>query len=402
MHKTIRDFPRDEAEDNEAEAGANTESVESTVYDGDVAFENADDSDSVREPVEPEVTEPDEAETPESAEDAEVCEVGASEAEDNEVLDDRELLGGNWEQSSESESDLVPTYQLDRKELFQGRLNWWTRSALTFAPLYSLCYDLQMRLGGGVREARHRLALPGIQRSTPTLRTAFLTDLHLGPASGRVAARQAWNLARDFAPDMLLLGGDFFWGDARGLPALLRELKRWRWDRPKAGIYTVLGNHDYSYDVDTLTMALEACDVRVLRNEAVQLPHPWEQIWLSGLDDIDRGTPDIEAALHGVPKNACSIMLSHSPDVCGFPELKRCALTICGDTHGGQIATPNGDPIVMSSTWGKQFPYGLHRHNGNWVFVSRGIGTIRIPIRMFAPPDVGLFEISGRGAGVSR
>jgi predicted MPP superfamily phosphohydrolase len=280
------------------------------------------------------------------------------------------------------------------------RRNFMTRVAMALGPFYSLCYDLQMWVGGGVREVRHRLQLPGTARSMPKLRAAFLSDFHFGPTSGRVAARQAWNRARDFEPDLLLLGGDYFYGDARGLPLLLRELERWQWNRPKAGIYAIMGNHDYKFDPENVIASFEKCGVRVLRNEAVQLPHPWDSVWISGLDDIDRGTPDIEAALAHVPADACSIMVAHSPDVCAYGELKRCALTLCGDTHGGQIAMPSGDPVVMSSEWGKHFPHGLHRHNGNWVFVSRGIGTVTLPIRMFAPPDVGLFEIAGSSAGV--
>ncbi|HEX8550528.1 MAG TPA: metallophosphoesterase [Abditibacteriaceae bacterium] len=275
------------------------------------------------------------------------------------------------------------------------------RMACTFAPVYGACYDWQMRLGKGVRASQHRLTLPNIPRSAPTLKTAFLSDLHLGPAAGRVAAKQAWTLAREFQPDLLLLGGDYLWADARGLPSLLRELQRWRWDRPKAGIYAVLGNHDYAYGIETFQTAFEACGVTLLRNQSVCLPEPWNNIWLTGAEDTDEGTPDLEGATRDVPGGACEILLAHSPDICAH-NTKRFALTLCGDTHGGQIASPTGDPLMMGSSWGRQFPHGLHRHNGNWIWVSRGIGPVHLPVRLFAPPDVGLFEIAGRGATVSR
>ena len=275
------------------------------------------------------------------------------------------------------------------------------RAACALAPLYSLFYDVQMTIGKGVREEKHRLTLPGISRATPTLRTAFLSDLHLGPASGRVAAKQAWNLARAHEPDLLLLGGDYLWADARGLPAFLRELQRWRWNRPKAGIFAVLGNHDFAFGTDTFAELFASSGVTLLRNESVRLPAPWSDIWLTGADDPDRGTPDLEFATRDVPSGACEILLAHSPTICEH-DTKRFALTLCGDTHGGQIASPSGDPLVMGSSWGRQFPHGLHRHNGNWIWVSRGVGATHLPIRLFAPPDVGLFEIAGRGATVSR
>ncbi|HEX8832910.1 MAG TPA: metallophosphoesterase, partial [Abditibacteriaceae bacterium] len=175
------------------------------------------------------------------------------------------------------------------------------KAACVLGPLYSMLYDLQMQIGGGVRTVTHRVQLPGIARATPTLRAVFMSDLHLGPSSGRVAASQAWQIARDAEPDLLLLGGDYLWADMRGLPALVRELQRWKWIRPKAGIFAILGNHDYDDDVQTIIDALENCGVRVLRNGAAQLPEPWDNVWISGLDDIDHAQPDIGIALENVP-----------------------------------------------------------------------------------------------------
>jgi hypothetical protein len=51
--------------------------------------------------------------------------------------------------------------------------------------------------------------------------------------------------------------------------------------------------------------------------------------------------------------------------------------------------------MYMPSEWGKHYPWGLHRHAGNWVFVSRGVGTVGVPVRMWAPPDVGILDVTG-------
>lgn len=275
------------------------------------------------------------------------------------------------------------------------------KAALALSPLYNLLYDLQMCIGKGVRRENHRLTLPNIPRHAPTLKVAFLSDLHLGPSSGRFAARQAWKLAKEFSPDMLLLGGDYLWADGRGMPALMRELHRWKWNRPKAGIFAVPGNHDYAFGVENFERAFAQAGVQMLRNEAVQLPDPWDSVWLTGADDPDKGSPDLDRAARSVPGNACEILLSHSPEILAH-DTNRFALTLCGDTHGGQVVWPSGDAILRTNPWASQFLHGLHRHNGNWLWVSRGIGNVHFPIRCFAPPDVGLFEIAGRGATVTR
>jgi hypothetical protein len=83
-----------------------------------------------------------------------------------------------------------------------------SRMAMRLAPLYGSFYDWQMERGGGVRVVRHKMQLPLYPGSAPALRAVFLSDLHYGPTSGSVAARQAWQLAREARPDILLMGGD--------------------------------------------------------------------------------------------------------------------------------------------------------------------------------------------------
>jgi predicted MPP superfamily phosphohydrolase len=66
---------------------------------------------------------------------------------------------------------------------------------------------------------------------------------------------------------------------------------------------------------------------------------------------------------------------------------------LCGHTHGGQIATPRG-PIIVHGPLGHRWPAGLYQIDDLAMFVSRGLGTVELPLRLFAPPDVALFTIS--------
>jgi len=291
----------------------------------------------------------------------------------------------------------APEPSLRRDDVWQSEpqpLRFGARVAVRLAPLYGAFYDWQMSMGAGVREIRHKLALPQFPIEAAPLKIAFLSDLHLGPTSGRNAARQAWKIARESRPDVLLLGGDFLYADERGLPTLLRELQRWKHDAPPAGMYACLGDHDYQTGADTLVMALEACGVRVLINESVELPHPWRGVYIAGVDDERHGEAHPDEALLDVPRGSCTILLAHSPDVCEHEAVQRCALTLSGHTHGGQICWSNREAIGLSSQWSKTYPWGLHRHAGNWVFVSRGVGTTGLPLRLFSPPDVAVFEVA--------
>jgi predicted MPP superfamily phosphohydrolase len=271
-----------------------------------------------------------------------------------------------------------------------------SRLALQTAPLASWFYDCQMSMGQGVRVISHRLQLPRYPSGAPALKVAYLSDLHYGPTSGKVAARQAWKLVREASPDVVLLGGDYLFADERGLPTLLRELQRWQFSPPPGGIYACLGNHDYYAGAETIVTTLEACGVRVLVNEAAPLPSPWKGVWVAGVDDIMQGAPDVEAALNRTSPDACTILLSHEPEICALPQTRKAAITLCGHTHGGQVCLPGGEPIYTPRGHDREYSSGLHRHAGQWLFVSRGVGTVGVGLRVFAPPDVGIFEFCGR------
>jgi predicted MPP superfamily phosphohydrolase len=277
-----------------------------------------------------------------------------------------------------------------------------SRFALQTAPIASWFYDCQMSLGKGVRTVSHRLQLPRYPSGAPPLKVAYLSDLHYGPTSGKVAARQAWKLVRDANPDVILLGGDYLFADERGLPTLLRELQRWQFSPPPGGIYACLGNHDYYAGIETIITTLEACGVRVLVNDAAPLPSPWKGIWIAGVDDVMQGTPDVEAALGHTSPDACAILLSHEPEICASPQVRKAAITLAGHTHGGQVCLPGGEPIYTPRGHDREYSSGLHRHAGQWLFVSRGVGTVGAGLRIFAPPDVGIFEFSGRATRSAR
>lgn len=305
--------------------------------------------------------------------------------------EEKELFAENGEPVNRSVKKPVEIVTRSRPHRIQ---RWVNRCAVTMAPLWSALYDLQMRIGG-VRLVQHKLQLPHWPNGVPNLRLGYISDIHYGPTSGSVAPRQAWRILRKAVPDVLLLGGDYLYADERGLPTLIRELQIWQSSPPPGGIYACLGNHDHASNLDALVTCLEACGVKLLVNDAVPLPPPWNGVWLSGVDDMRYGDSQPDKAMAAVPRGACNILLSHSPDICEYSAVKRASLTLCGHTHGGQICLPNGSPLYVPARWGRQYAHGLHRHAGHWIFTSRGVGTVGLPFRLWAPPDVAIIELSG-------
>ena len=266
--------------------------------------------------------------------------------------------------------------------------------SLLLARIYQPLYDLQMT-GRGVRVARLHLKLEHFPKEAPPLRVAFLSDLHYGPTVGRLATLQAWQRVRAAKPDLILLGGDFIYGDYRGLPALQRDLQK---ASAPLGIFAVWGNHDSPADAERrapLEKVLHEGGVRILVNEAVELPSPWNNVWIVGVDDPSFGDCQPYQALLPVPPDACEIFLAHAPDVYQFFADNTCDLTLCGDTHGGQLCLPNGHALMLNTKLCCGFVAGLYRPNRHYLWVSRGVGAVSLPLRLWAPPDVAIFDLSG-------
>jgi predicted MPP superfamily phosphohydrolase len=227
----------------------------------------------------------------------------------------------------------------------------------------------------------------------PGCRIAFVSDLHIGPTTPEPLLRRVFAAIRDAEPDVLLLGGDYVYLDATetGL-RLLTDLVS---TVPCPTKLAVMGNHDLWTEDDRIVDALESAGAAVLVNQAVTLPPPWEQITVVGLDDPWTGSCDAEAAFATVPEQSARIVFCHAPD--GLLQLERRSfdLYLCGHTHGGQIATPWG-PLVMSrGALCRRFYAGPSQMNGGTLLVSRGIGGVELPVRLFAPPDVITVECGG-------
>ena len=240
--------------------------------------------------------------------------------------------------------------------------------------------------------------LPILPPELPPLRLAFISDLHIGPTTPPALLDAAFACITDWAPDILALGGDYVFLDAS--VEVAAELHQRVMAVPAAVKVAVMGNHDLWSAHHRLEAALARAGARVLINDAIRLPPPHDAVALMGLDDPWTGHPDAAEAAAACGTAPIRIALSHSPD--GVPLLSEAhaALILCGHTHGGQLALPGGRPLVVPGPMGKVWPWGLHRLERSWLFVSRGIGGVEIPMRSFAPPDVALITLHSASGAV--
>lgn len=67
-------------------------------------------------------------------------------------------------------------------------------------------------------------------------------------------------------------------------------------------------------------------------------------------------------------------------------------LILCGHTHGGQIRIPFHGPLATMTATGDKYISGLYHVGKSILYVSRGIGCSAVPIRLFCPPEITVFE----------
>ena len=92
-------------------------------------------------------------------------------------------------------------------------------------------------------------------------------------------------------------------------------------------------------------------------------------------------------------KGCYNVLLSHNPDVFPVAAAQGHDLIISGHTHGGQVNLEiPGMPLNVARFY-TPYIHGTYRKGSSLLYVSRGIGTVGVPLRLGAPPEVNLIRL---------
>jgi predicted MPP superfamily phosphohydrolase len=237
---------------------------------------------------------------------------------------------------------------------------------------------------------------------------AQVSDLHLQRV-GSIHHRIAGHLAR-VRPDVILFTGDSI-DRADRLPVFAEFLALLD---PRVPSYAILGNWEHwaEVDFDALARVYARRNGRLLVNETAVHLHRGRRLGITGLDDLVGGRPDLLAAVQGAEPADARVLLAHCPaqrdrlrgDRAGVrvggallrPGVDLNALgfrmMLSGHTHGGQVALFGVAPVL---------PPGSGRYARGWfrdpaeipMYVSRGIGTSMLPVRLGSVPEVAIFTL---------
>lgn len=220
------------------------------------------------------------------------------------------------------------------------------------------------------------------------LRIVQLSDLHVGPTIRRPFVDAVVDAANALAPDLVAVTGDVADGFVPELRDHVAPLARLR---APLGSFFVTGNHEYYWDPRGWTRELERLGLAVLSNEHRLLVRGRGRLLLAGVTDLSAG-PDPQAALAGAPESDVRVLLAHQPRSAYAASAAGFDLQLSGHTHGGQFF-----PFNLLVRLFQPFVAGLHRLEEMWLYVSRGTGYWGPPLRLGAPSEITLIELTAAG-----
>lgn len=232
------------------------------------------------------------------------------------------------------------------------------------------------------------------------VKIAYINDLEYNHYMDKERFTKMVDTINDARPDVLIFGGDIFYSPLTNIPdeaikqeliTLLKSI-----DAP-LGKFAVYGEQDHA-DETTFEMVkdiLYKSDFEVLNNTYIRIRNGSnESVTLIGLDSMVAGTIDISSAFANVNAEEFNILAMHCPDTILLPDLPKSSidLAFAGHTHASQVYLPFLGPL--STTQGAEhYNHGTYNINGLLLHVANGLGTTKIDMRLFSPPQMLVYRL---------
>ncbi len=232
-----------------------------------------------------------------------------------------------------------------------------------------------------------KITLKRLPKKLDGMRIVHLSDFHHSPFTSLEHIKRAVKISNRLKPDMFILTGDYVSHETEYIAPVaevLGELKS------EMGTYACLGNHDYWANAELVTHLLRGEGIRVLVNEGFRFEARGASFWLAAIDDHTAGQIDLPAALRGSYPDEMKLLLAHNPVILRQAARSDIDLVLSGHTHGGQIKIRDEEKRILPR---RKLSEGLYRRQNTQIYITRGIGTVVLPVRYQCPPEISLLEL---------
>ena len=285
-----------------------------------------------------------------------------------------------------------------------GRRQFLERAstAVVAAPFVAGAYGLFYgRLN--LQTTTQRIRLARLPKTFEGFRIVQLSDVHIGPFMSESEIRRYVGIANALKPDLVAFTGDFVTWDPSTQQAVVNALAGLR---APYGVFGCLGNHEaWSNTEASITALFARAGIRILRQARAPVAAHCEQLNLIGVDYATRHHAPVPGQEHVVRRylegveslvapDTVNILMSHNPDTFDRAAELGIDLSLAGHTHGGQVALEFISPELAPCRLVTPYVAGWFEKPGGQLYVNRGIGTIGVPMRIGAPPEITVFELT--------
>ncbi len=242
---------------------------------------------------------------------------------------------------------------------------------------------------------------------------ALFSDFHVGTYGTDTAfVSKAVDKINSLNADAIFFLGDIVNRQTDELRPFVRPLSRLR---APDGVISILGNHDYGdyrdwpspadrkANNEELYLLNEKMGWQLLRNQTRYITRDSDSIAIIGVENCGDPPFSVYGSLRksydgSFNDDRFKILLTHNPahwarEVC-LHDTIRIDLTFSGHTHAMQVSTTIGgkrySPAALRyPNWGGRYDDGT----GRTLYVNIGIGTVGLPMRVGATPEITLVTL---------
>ena len=228
----------------------------------------------------------------------------------------------------------------------------------------------------------------GLPSNFDGFKIAVLADLHASAVNQAPFIDKIVDLTLQEKPDLIVLPGDIIDGRVAKRSEDVEPLRRLS---APAGVYGILGNHEYYSGYDEWIKKFDDLKLPILINSHVKISRGEQSIYLGGIADYSAGRrgremPDLVKTWQDVPADGFKILLSHQPKNNRRHAASGAALQISGHTHGGMIALMDKLLIAPSNEGVVRGEYDI---DGMKLYISAGASLWSgFPLRLGVPPEI--------------
>lgn len=311
---------------------------------------------------------------------------------------------GSFFSSSEVTSATTPGNGITRSE-FISQLAMATASVPLGAMLYGVFrakYDYTVRTA--------KVVLPNLPANFEGFKIAQISDIHTGSFDNKAAVRRGIEMVNAQGADVILFTGDLinnYIHELNGYEDVLSAL------RAPMGVFSVLGNHDYSDYVEWPSREEKAAHLaevkaahrnfgwNLLLDEHRVLERNGEKIALIGVQNWGAGRfakyGDLKKAVQGTEAYPVRVLMSHDPshwEAQVLPGDTHIDLTLSGHTHGMQFGVEIGNFKWSPSKYQYKQWAGLYQQGKQYLYVNRGFGFLGFSGRVGILPEITVLELT--------